>query len=157
MSLALVAALGSLFYGLTAGALWEPYEVTVAELSRRIALNLLGGHALSLPGADNSVPIRADLGRGELPFTSAALGFRCFGLSAWAGRLPLALWGAAGLGGLFAALCRLCDRRLALYAVLALATTPLYFLQARTLLGDAVTLATFTLAWSGLAVACLAD
>jgi hypothetical protein len=41
--------------------------------------------------------------------------------------------------------------------VLILATTPLYFLQARALLGDAVTLAAFALSWSGLAVACLAD
>jgi hypothetical protein len=153
--LALVVAVGGLLFGVSAGALWDPHEVTVAELSRRIALNLLGGKSLFIPHADNSLPIRADLGRGELPFTSAALGLRLFGLSAWAGRLPLALWALAGLASLYAALSRIWERRVASYAVLVLATTPLYFLQARTLLGDGVTLATFTMAWSGLAVACL--
>ena len=156
VSLASLLALGGLIWGIRAGALWDPHEVTVAELARRIGLNLLGGARLSIPGADNSLPIRADLGRGELPFSSAALGFRLFGLSDWAGRLPLLLWSLGGLGGLYAALCRLCNQRVALYACLVLATTPLYFLQARVLLGDAVTLATFALAWSGLAVACLA-
>src|SRR5688572_6599429 len=62
-----------LLWGAFPGTLWDPHEVTVAELARRIALNLLGGGGLALPDADNSVPIRADLGRGELPFTSAAL------------------------------------------------------------------------------------
>jgi hypothetical protein len=153
--LCLVAVLG-LIRGVTAGALWEPHELSVAELSRRIALNLLGGADLAVPGADNTLPIRADLGRGELPFTSAALGFRLFGLSEWAGRLPLLAWALCGLGALYAALWQLWDRRVALYGVVILATTPLYFLQARTLLGDAVTLASFAIAWSGLATAALA-
>lgn len=154
--LALLLAASGLIWGIRAGALWDPHEVTVAELSRRLALNLLGGTQLAIPGADNSLPIRADLGRGELPFTSAALGFRLFGLSDWAGRLPLALWSLVGLGSVHLALARLWNARVAQYATLVLATTPLYFLQARALLGDAVTLATFAMAWSGLAVACLA-
>jgi 4-amino-4-deoxy-L-arabinose transferase-like glycosyltransferase len=157
VSLASLIAIGGLIWGIRAGALWDPHEVTVAELSRRIALNLLGGARLAIAGADNTLPIRADLGRGELPFTSAALGFRLFGLSEWSGRLPLLLWSLVGLGSLHAALGRLWDRRAALYATLVLATTPLYFLQSRALLGDAVTLATFTVAWSGLAVTCLAS
>ena len=156
VSLASLLAIGGLIWGVRAGALWDPHEVTVAELSRRIGLNLLGGSSLAVAGADNSLPIRADLGRGELPFTSAALGFRLFGLSDWAGRLPLALWSLAGLASLYAALGRLWDRRVALNATLVLATTPLYFLHARVLLGDAVTLATGAMAWSGFAVACLA-
>jgi hypothetical protein len=155
VSLALVLALGGLVGGIRAGALWDPHEVTVAELARRIGLNLLGGAHLAVPGADNSLPIRADLGRGELPFTSAALGFRLFGLADWAGRLPFVLWSLLGLGSLYAALSRLWNRRVALHASLVLATTPLFFLQARSLLGDAVTMATFAMAWSGLAVACL--
>jgi len=151
----LLLALGGLIGGIRAGALWDPHEVQVAELARRIGLNLLGGGGLAVPGADNSLPIRADLGRGELPFTSAALGFRLFGLVDWAGRLPLALWSLLGLGSLYAALSRLWSRQVARHASLVLATTPLFFLQARALLGDAVTLATFAMAWSGLAVACL--
>lgn len=156
VGLASLLAVGGLIWGIKAGALWDPHEVTVAELARRIALNLLGGSGLAIPGADNSVPIRADLGRGELPFTSAALGFRLLGLSDWAGRLPLALWAVVGVASLHAAVARLWNGRVALYASLVLATTPLYFLQARVLLGDAVTMATFAMAWSGLAVACLA-
>ncbi len=157
VSLLCVAAVFGLIRGITAGALWEPHELEVAELSRRIALNLLGGGELAIPGADNSLPIRADLGRGELPFSSAALGFRLFGLSEWAGRLSLVAWALCGLVALYVALCRLWDRRAALYSVVILATTPLYFLQARTLLGDAVTLATFTIAWSSLSTAVLAS
>lgn len=153
--LCLVGVFG-LIRGITAGALWDPYELSFAELSRRIALNLLGGSHLAIPGADNSVPIRADLGRGELPFTSAALGFRCFGLSEWAGRVPLVSWSLLGLGAVYAAASQLWERRTALYAVLILSTTPLFFLQARTLLGDAVTLAAFGVAWSGLLAAVLA-
>ena len=85
----LVAAL-SLFVPLSASGIWDPPEREVAELARRIALNLLGGEGLSVPGADNEVPTRSELGRGELPFTSMAAGFRIFGLHEWAGRLPLA-------------------------------------------------------------------
>lgn len=153
--LCLVAVFG-LIRGITAGALWDPYELSFAELSRRIALNLLGGSHLAIPGADNSMPIRADLGRGELPFTSAALGFRCFGLSEWSGRVPLLSWSLLSLGALYAAASQLWERRTALYAVVILSTTPLFFLQARTLLGDAVTLAAFSIAWSGLSAAVLA-
>ncbi len=154
----LLLGLGSfgLLWGVGAGALWDPHEVTVAELGRRIALNLLGGDGLAVADADNSLPIRADLGRGELPFTSAALGFRVFGLSDWAGRLPLTLWALLGALVLYLGMRRLWDRRAALYALLALLTMPLYFLQARSLLGDAVTLASFAIAWTGLSVAALA-
>jgi len=156
ISLALVLAACGLARGITAGALWDPHDIGVAELSRRIALNLLRGPGLAFPGADNSLPIRADLGRGELPLTSIALGFRCFGLSEWAGRLPLTLWSLLGLGSIYAAVARLWERRVALYTLLVLATTPLYVLQARALFGEAVSFAAFAMAWSGLSVACLA-
>ncbi|HVY27675.1 MAG TPA: hypothetical protein VHB79_14070 [Polyangiaceae bacterium] len=156
VGVAVALALFGLIRGLTAGALWDPHEVTVAEFGRRLALNLWGGSQLRLPGADNSVPVRSELGRGELPFTLVAIGFRIGGLSALAGRLPLALTALVGLASLYAGLATLWHRRVALYGVLVLATTPLYFLQARTLLGEAATLACFAMAWSGLAVACLA-
>src|SRR4051812_10404777 len=89
----LLVALLSLFAPLAASGIWDPPEREVAEFSRRIALNLLGGHGLAVEGANNEVPTRSELGRGELPFTSIAVGFRAFGLHDWAGRLPLALWG----------------------------------------------------------------
>ncbi|HKO48675.1 MAG TPA: glycosyltransferase family 39 protein [Polyangiaceae bacterium] len=148
----LVTAL-SLFAPLSAGGVWDPPEREVAEFARRIALNLLGGHGLSLDGADNQVPTRSELGRGELPFTSIAVGFRAFGLHEWAGRLPLALWGLAGLGACYLLVRRLSDGRSAWFSVLVLATMPLYFLHARTMLGDIVTMSALALAMSGLGLA----
>lgn len=147
-----VAAL-SLFMPLAASGIWDPPERDVAELSRRIALNLLGGHQLSVEGADNQVPIRRELGRGELPFTSIALGFRAFGLHDWAGRLPLAVWGVLGLAATFWLVRRLADARAAWCSVLVLSTMPLYFLHARTMLGDIVTMAATALSLAGLALA----
>ncbi len=143
-----VAAL-SLFMPLSASGIWDPPEREVAEQARRIALNLLGGHGLAVDGAINEVPTRSELGRGELPFTSIAAGFRVFGLHEWAGRLPLAIWGLLGLGATFLFVRRLADARAAWFSVLVLATMPLYFLHARTMLGDIVTMAAFALALAG--------
>ena len=56
-------------YGLESFA----YELNVADLSRRVALNLFGAGSLSLSGADNSLPHLNDLGRPQLAFTSIAL------------------------------------------------------------------------------------
>ncbi len=143
----------SLFGPIAASGIWDPPEREVAELARRIALNLLGGHGLSVEGANNEVPTRGELGRGELPFTSIAAGFRVFGLHDWAGRLPLALWGLIGLGATYVLVRRLADKRSALFAVLVLGTMPLYFLQARTMLGDIVTMSALSLALAGLGLA----
>jgi Dolichyl-phosphate-mannose-protein mannosyltransferase len=143
-----VAAL-SLFMPLAASGIWDPPERDVAELSRRIALNLLGGHELAVDGANNEVPTRTELGRGELPFTSIAVGFRAFGLHEWAGRLPLAIWAVIGLGATFVLVRRLADARAAWLSVLVLATMPLYFLHARTMLGDIVTMAALSLSLAG--------
>ncbi|HEY6464055.1 MAG TPA: glycosyltransferase family 39 protein [Polyangiaceae bacterium] len=138
---------------LSRSGLWDPYELNVAELARRIACNTFGAASLVLPGADNSMPHLNDLGRPELPFTSVALGFRIFGLHEWAGRLPLALWGILGALATYAFVARLFDRRTGAYAAAILATTPLYFVQARTMLGDVCTMAGLAMAFGGLAAA----
>ena len=144
----------SLFAPLSASGIWDPPEREVAELARRIALNLLGGgDGLLLDGADNEVPTRSELGRGELPFTSIATGFRLFGLHEWAGRLPLAIWGLVGLAATYWLVRRLADRRSAWFSVLVLATMPLYYLHARTMLGDIVTMSALALSMSGLGLA----
>jgi 4-amino-4-deoxy-L-arabinose transferase-like glycosyltransferase len=148
----LVLAL-SLFAPLSASGIWDPPEREVAEFARRIALNLLGGQGLELEGADNEVPTRTELGRGELPFTSIAAGFRVFGLHEWAGRLPLAIWGLLGVAATYFLVVRLADRRSAWFSVLVLATMPLYFLHARTMLGDIVTMSALALATAGLGLA----
>jgi hypothetical protein len=138
---------------LTKSGLWDPYELNVADLARRIALNLHGAADLALEGADNSLPHLNDLGRPQLPFTSIALGFKFFGLHEWAGRAPLAIWGLAGVLATYGFVARLVDRRAAVFSAVALTTMPLYFVQARTMLGDVVMMASLAMSFGGLAVA----
>src|SRR5579863_5353929 len=134
---------------LTKNGLWDPYELNVADLARRIAYNLFQASNLALGGADNSLPHQNDLGRPQLPFSSMALGFKLFGLHEWAGRLPLALWGLAGALATYAFVARLFDRRTGAYAAIILSTTPLYFVQARAMMGDICTMAALALAFGG--------
>jgi hypothetical protein len=138
---------------LAKNGLWDPYELNVADLSRRVAYNLFGASHLALEGADNSLPHLNDLGRPQLPFSSIGMGFKLFGLHEWAGRLPLAIWGLLGVLATYAFVARLFDRRTGAYAAVALSTMPLYFVQARTMLGDVCTMAGLAAAFGGLAVA----
>jgi 4-amino-4-deoxy-L-arabinose transferase-like glycosyltransferase len=138
---------------LNKSGLWDPFELNVADLSRRIALNLYHAPSLALEGADNSLPHLNDLGRPQLAFSSIGLGFKLFGLHEWAGRLPLAVWGLAGVLATYAVVARLFDRRAGVYAAIILTTTPLYFVQAKTMLGDVCAMAGLAMAFGGLAVA----
>jgi hypothetical protein len=138
---------------LTTSGLWDPYELNVADLSRRIAYNLYSAGNLALEGAENSLPHLNDLGRPQLPFSSIALGFKLFGLHEWAGRLPLAVWGLLGVLATYAFVARLFDRRTGVYAAVILTTMPLYFVQARSILGDICTMAGLAMAFGGFAVA----
>jgi 4-amino-4-deoxy-L-arabinose transferase-like glycosyltransferase len=157
LPLVIALAVPALFFfilpPLAKSGLWDPYELNVADLARRVALNLHGATSLALNGADNSLPHLNDLGRPQLPFTSIALGFKLFGLHEWAGRLPLALWGLLGVLATYGFVARLIDRRAGVYAAIALTTMPLYFTQARIMLGDIVTMAAYAFAFGGLAVA----
>ena len=132
--------------------MWDPYELNVADLSRRIAIHLLGASSLALDGTDNGLPHLNDLGRPQLPFSSVALGFKVFGLHEWAGRLPLALWGVLGVLATYAFVARLFDRRTGVYASIVLCTMPMYFVQARSMLGDICTMAGLAFAFGGFAV-----
>jgi len=152
---ALALAALVLFPLLAKSGIWDPYELDNADLARRIAVSVFGAKHLELPDAPGTLPTLTDLRMGELSFTSMALGFKLFGLRDWAGRLPLALWGLAGAAVLYELLARLVDRRAGLYAVIALVTMPLYVMQARTMLGDVVTMAALCMAWGGLTGAML--
>jgi hypothetical protein len=156
ISLAVAAILPTLFFlvlpPLSKSGLWDPFELNVADLARRLALNLFNADTLSLAGADNSLPHLNDLGRPSLPFLSMALGFKLFGLHEWAGRLPLALWGVAGVVATYGFVARLVDRRAGLFSAIALATMPLFFVQARTMLGDVVTMTSVAVAFGGLLI-----
>ncbi len=163
-------AIAFLFAPLSKLGIWDPYELDAADLARRIAVRALphpstvameAGLAtgatdpLWQEGAQNGMPTLSDLGMGELPFTSMALAFRVFGLREWTGRLPLACWGLLGALAVYALVARLVDRRAGLYATVALVTMPLYFLHARTMLGDIVTMSALALALAGLGGALL--
>jgi len=145
----------ALFSVLAKSGIWDPYELDAADLARRIAIQVFGARGLELPGAQSSLPTLTDLEMGELPFTSMALGFRLFGLHDWAGRLPLAAWAFAGVVATYEFMARFVDRRAGLYAALALVTMPLYFMQARTMLGDIVTMVALAFAFFGLVGAML--
>ncbi|WP_437996358.1 glycosyltransferase family 39 protein [Sorangium sp. So ce185] len=151
-ALALLPLLGT-------SGIWDPYELDRADLARRIALHVFhaprGVEGVDLADPAGQLPTLTDLGMGELGFTSMALGFRLFGLHDWAGRLPLALWGLAGALVLYEFLARLVDRKAGLYGVAVLVTMPLYVMQARTMLGDIVTMAALTMAFCGLTGALL--
>ena len=147
---ALVVAALVLFSTLRKSGIWDPYELDAADLSRRIAIHVFHAESLVLPDGVNQMPTLSDLRMGELPFTSMAFGFKLLGLADWSGRLPLAIWAFVGVVALHELLVRLSGRRAALYGAVALATTPLYFMQARTMLGDIVTMSSLSLAFAGL-------
>src|SRR4051794_16747350 len=44
--------------------IWDPFELTVADLSRRIAINVFGAASLVVEGGENGMPRLGDLGRG---------------------------------------------------------------------------------------------
>ncbi|UQA58268.1 glycosyltransferase family 39 protein [Polyangium aurulentum] len=148
--LALAIAAAVLFTTLHRSGIWDPYELDSADLSRRIAVNVFKAQHLALPDAMNEMPTLSDLRMGELPFTSMALGFELFGLHDWSGRLPLAVWGFVGVWALYELLARLSGRHAGVYGAIALVTMPLYFMQARTMLGDIVTMSALSLAFAGL-------
>ncbi|MBX3186867.1 MAG: glycosyltransferase family 39 protein [Labilithrix sp.] len=157
LPLAIAIAMPVLFFfvlpPLTRAGLWDPHELNVADLARRIALNLHGASTLALEGADNSLPHLNDLGRPQLPFTSIALGFKLFGLHEWAGRAPLAIWALLGVLATYGFVSRLVDRRAGVFSAVVLTTMPLFFVQARTMLGDVVMMSAFAMAFGGLLVA----
>lgn len=137
--------------------LWDPHELGVADLARRASIHLYGASELALPEADNRLPTLGDLGRGDLPLSMVALSFRLFGLSAWAGRLPLALATAVGLAVTYFWLRRMVSARAGAWTALVAATMPLVAVQGRTIVGDAVTMASFVAALAGLSVVALDD
>lgn len=155
---ALAIAVVFLFVPLRSLGIWDPYELDAADLARRIAIHVFprpGADPLWQEGAQNTMPTLSDLGMGELPFTSMAAAFRLLGLHEHVGRLPLAGFGLVGALATYAFITRLIDRRAGLYATIALVTMPLYFLHARTMLGDIVTMSALALALFGLGGALL--
>ncbi len=136
--------------------IWDPVELRIADLAARVSSTLFHaklGTAVTSPPM--SLPTLGELGRGELPYTSIALGFKLFGLHDWAGRLPLILWTVVALVAMVAWLRKYGGSRAAAWAALVFPTLPILFLQARFMLGDATTMACQFACFASLCVACL--
>ncbi len=133
--------------------LWDPHELNVAELARRLAVNVFHADKLAIADADPTMPHLDDLGRGELPFLMSAAGFAAFGLREWAGRLPFVLLAIVAALVVHAVARRAADSRAAVFAVVALVTTPLFAVQAHALIGDLVSIVAVSAATLGLGTA----
>lgn len=130
--------------------LWDPHELALADQGcRRAAAS--GRIDISACGVDAGAK-PSDL-RPIVMVQSVALGFRFFGVSESAGRIPLALWALAGAIAVTLAVGRLIDARAGIFAGVVLSTMPTYLVHSRLILGDAATMGAFALALSGLAVA----
>jgi 4-amino-4-deoxy-L-arabinose transferase-like glycosyltransferase len=130
--------------------LWDPHELSLADHGcRRAAAS--GKIDIASCGVDTGT--KANDLRPIVMVQTVALGFRFFGVSESAGRIPLALWALAGAIAVTLAVGRLVDARAGIFAGVALSTMPSYLVQSRLILGDAATMGAFALALSGLAVA----
>lgn len=119
-ALALAALLGLLLARLPSYGIWDPWEIEVADVARRLA----EGETVAAADATGGAWL-------------VSRGFAALGVDEWTGRLPIALSGAALIGLCFALVALLADRRTATYAALIAGSSPLLVLNARTMLGEA--------------------
>ena len=152
---AAAVAIATSCIGLAEGGIAGPVELDAAELARCVNSGILDGHNLPASLASTETPSCNTSTTLRLSTVLAALGFRAFGVSAWAGRLPLALYGALGLVALFLLVAHLSHARAGLASVLVAASAPLYYVQARSLAGQAAGMSSLAIAVAGLGVAAL--
>ncbi len=135
------------------GGLWDPQELRIAELARRLSLQLYGSNAAHFATERFAQVTKSQIGQGELGVTSPALGFALFGGSDWAGRVTSLTWGAVTILCLWIVMGRLAGRIAQVTSVLVLATLPLFAWQSRMMLGDAPTIGSLALSTSALLLA----
>ena len=154
LPLAIAVTAASLFGPLSASGIWDPHELRVADLSRRIALSLARRQDARGRGA---LEHRAHPGRARARPAARSLpwppGFVCSACTSGQGACRSRSGGFVGIAATWALVARLADRAAAAFAALILATTPLYFLHARTILGDVVTMSGVRLPRRGLGLA----
>ncbi|MFW6050197.1 MAG: glycosyltransferase family 39 protein [Myxococcota bacterium] len=116
----LAAAAALILMRLSAFGILDPWELSTADRARDIASG------------------EAEPARGQPPLVSllVAAGFALFGVSEWAGRLPIAVLGVLALGVIHWLVARFGGWRTGIYAVVVAATTPLFMLNARQMLGQ---------------------
>lgn len=103
---------------LSSFGIWDPWELEAADAARK----LLDGRA----SGPTAIGPRL-----------ASLGFAALGVDEWTGRLPLALAGLCAVLATAGLCAFVADRRAALYAALVAASSPLFVLNARLMLGAA--------------------
>jgi hypothetical protein len=116
--LVLAALVALVALRLSAFGILDPWELNAADAARNLAEG---------DGAEAEGP---PLGRWV-----AAVGFALLGTTELAGRLPIALAGLASLLALYFLVARGAGRRAGVYAAIVAATTPLFLLNARQMLG----------------------
>lgn len=144
-----------LFSPIASSGVWDPHEVDTADIARRVAVHAWGRAELARAGDPASIPTLSDLGTGELGITSIGASFSLFGVHDWSGRLPLALWGWIAAASLFILIWRTFDLRAAAVSVMVLLSLPVFFLQARTMIGDIVPMAAVSATAAGATLICV--
>jgi len=114
--------------------IWDPWEVTAADAAR----------VLSEGGAPEDSDARP-----ALPALVSSLGFRAFGLSEVAGRIPLVLVCLLAPFALFLAIARAFGCRAAWYTVAALVGMPLFSWNAVSMAGEGMTMTGHALVLAG--------
>ena len=125
---------------LSAYGIWDPWELGVAEKARQLAEGKLA--------ADPPPMLHVRL---------VAAAFGLFGEREWAGRLPFAVSGVLLLLSTAIAALRFAGPRVALYAMVALGTTPLFLLHSREMLGATPTFLASSLVLLGTSAALFPD
>lgn len=110
-----------IFIGISRFGIWDPWELTSADLARRISEG-------SDPESLNVPPLTPWL---------IAQGFSLFGVHEWAGRLPIAFMGLLTVGLAYGIVARFAGARAGIYAALVTTTTPLFLFNARQMIGMA--------------------
>ncbi len=120
LAIVLTAAALLVLARLSSFGIWDPWELTPADLARQIATNEI-----------------ETLDRPALPIRLVASGFQAFGIHEWSGRLPIALAGICAVLLAFFIAERFAGRRAGIWAALITATSPLFLFNARQMLGAA--------------------
>lgn len=103
---------------LSSFGIWDPWELSAADLARQVA----NGEA-------------AAIDRPPLATWLVAAGFSIFGVHEWSGRLPIALAGLAAVALAYLLVARFAGRRAGVWSALVAATSPLFLFNARQMLG----------------------
>lgn len=115
---ALAVAAGLLLPRLSAFGIWDPWEIEIADLARKIATG-------------------KDVATSHAGPWLVAQGFRLLGVDEWTGRLPIALCALLAVAFTYFLVAHFADRRAGLYAALIATSSPLFLFNARTMLGEA--------------------